>query len=224
MKRHILISALLLISFALQANNQLHTTYKRGTFTTVKTASVDADFNTCSKAIDDFIYEFQTDPELLFSWALKKTGQTHNGDGSDDVILVMNRVTYDPEAMKSTINADFIMPNGFSIRNKDLMSYVHDNRADNTREITVDFYYSGSLLKKGKGVFLLTKIDDTHTDIKLTIDIKFGWFFNIFITKKRYKDVMEWRIGQFIDNIKEESQWRFEGDPRQHVRKVKSER
>jgi hypothetical protein len=36
------------------------------------------------------------------------------------------------------------------------------------------------------------------------VKLKFGWFFNIFITKKRYKSIIEWRIKKFSENIKDE--------------------
>jgi len=208
MKRLVYILTLLISSITISASN-ISTTYSKGSFHTSKKVIAQADFNTCSRMIDDFIYQFQTNPAQLFTWALKNTGQTHKNDGSDDVVLIMNKVSYNPDSAKSIINADFRMSNGLTIRDKDLMSYVHDRTiSNNQRIINVDFYYSGSLLKKAEGIFQLLSIDDTQTQISIDINVRFGWFFNLFITQKRYRNVMEWRIGQFVDNLKEEAEQR----------------
>ena len=38
--------------------------------------------------------------------------------------------------------------------------------------------------------------------------VKFGWFFNIFITQNRFKLIMEWRLKRFIHNLKDEAERR----------------
>jgi len=51
--------------------------------------------------------------------------------------------------------------------------------------------------QKEKGVWFIL---ETHT--------KFGWFFNIFITQSRYKSIMEWRLKQYVQNLKNEAERR----------------
>ncbi len=205
-----LIIGLFICTFAFSGN--ITTTYDKGAFHTTKTAVINGDYTTCSRVTDRFILEFQTTPANLFTWAFKGLGQTHQGDGTDDVVLVMNSFRYNPDSAKSVVNVDFRMSNGLTIRDKDLMSYVHDNTyGDSLRIIIVDFYYSGSLLKKADGVFTLKRLNDKQTEITIDTNIRFGWFFNIFITQRRYRNVMEWRIDKFIDNLQEEaeSNWKL---------------
>lgn len=184
-------------------NDNITTTYHKGVFHTNKHIVANADFNKCSLIIDSLLHDFQTDPKHLFTWALKNTGQTHKKDGSDDVVMLINRMTYDPDSAKSMLNVDFVTSGGITFRNKNLLSYVHDTEDKGRRLITVDFYYSGSLLKKAYGEFILQELNPQQTYIDISIDIQFGWFFNLFVTQRRYRSVFEWRIGQFIENLKE---------------------
>ena len=205
MKRsYSLITSILICAFVYAG--EVKTTYSKGTFHTNKTVTIDADFNRCSMVIDSFITDFQTNPPRLFEWAFKGLGQTHRNDGSDDIVLKINSTYYNPDSAKSVINADFVMSNGFTIRNKDLMSYVHDYNQASTRRIEVEFYYSGMLLKRADGTFILTRLDTNHTQASISIDIRFGWFFNIFVTQRRHREVIEWRISRFVDNIKTEAE------------------
>ncbi len=205
MKKYLLLIQVLLLCFGVHADN-IKTTYSKGVFHSSKSEIINADFTTCSLVIDSFISDLQTNPDNLFSWAFKDLGQTHKEDGSDDIVMTINHVSYDAYSAKSVLNIDLAMSNGLVLRNRELKSYVHDNLSNSNRTIEVEFYYSGSLLKKAIGVFQLLSIDDKQTKIALDIDIRFGWFFNIFITQKRYRNVMEWRIEQFIDNLKAEAE------------------
>lgn len=42
----------------------------------------------------------------------------------------------------------------------------------------------------------------------MRIHIRFGWFFNIFITQKRYRDIVEWRMQGFMNNMRDEAERR----------------
>lgn len=192
--------------YCLAIANNVTTNYSKGTYHTSKSAVADADFNSCSRIIDDFIFQLQTNPEQLFTWAFKGLGQTHKDDGSDDIVMTINNVSYDADSAKSVLNVNLAMSNGLVLRNRELKSYVNDkNYGDSLRVIAVDFYYSGSLLKKADGTFRLLALNDRQTEIDLDINIRFGWFFNIFITQRRYRNVMEWRIDKFVENIVESS-------------------
>jgi hypothetical protein len=36
----------------------------------------------------------------------------------------------------------------------------------------------------------------------MDINIKYGWFFNIFINMKIYKNSVEWRVNRYMQNLK----------------------
>ena len=48
---------------------------------------------------------------------------------------------------------------------------------------------------------------DANTSVVcLHSDMSFSWLFNIFFTEKRYKNVLEWRLEQFLINVKNSSE------------------
>jgi len=63
-------------------------------------------------------------------------------------------------------------------------------------------------LKNGFGTITVVPQKDNEQLLVTNVRIKFGWFFNIFITKKRYKSIVEWRIKKFTENLKAECERR----------------
>lgn len=66
----------------------------------------------------------------------------------------------------------------------------------------MDILYSSSLLKKANGT-LLVKNDNGIVTLQFDCYVTFGWFFNIFVTNRRYRNLIEWRVKGMIDNFKE---------------------
>jgi len=64
------------------------------------------------------------------------------------------------------------------------------------------------LLKYALGTVTIVRQKNDELLFITNVSIKFGWFFNIFITKKRYKSIVEWRIKKFTENLKTECEQR----------------
>ena len=43
----------------------------------------------------------------------------------------------------------------------------------------------------------------------MRVNVTFNWFFNLFITQRRYADLIEWRITGFLNNMKQETERRL---------------
>lgn len=167
----------------------------------------------CSNAIanevvDDFISQFRGDPELLFEWALKGVGK-QNDKERDEVLLVLKRTTFDPETSIGVIVADIKVPGLRTFKDINIESRVTKNELpDGITEIVVDIFYSNALLKKAYGTYRIVPQSDGTQFFDLTINIKFGWFFDLFITKKRYCSIIEWRAKGFMENMRNEAERR----------------
>lgn len=190
--------------------DSLQTTYEKGLFTTYCTVEVAADKLAANDVIDDLISQFQGDPERLFDWAFKGLGQQKDGSEKDAVILVWNATSYDPQTGISILNVDAVVP-GFTVfRDIELKSKVEDRQLLNGwRRIRVDMFYSGSLLKESYGVFYVKQLAPDKMLYTIEINIRFGWFFNIFITQRRYKALAEFRVEKFMQNLRDETERRY---------------
>jgi len=79
-------------------------------------------------------------------------------------------------------------------------------------KVTANIIYSSLLLKYALGTVTIVQQKNHELLFITNVSIKFGWFFNIFITKRRYKSIVEWRIKKFTDNIKNECLKRIENE------------
>ena len=72
-----------------------------------------------------------------------------------------------------------------------------------TRNIRLDIDYSGSMLDKADAQFHITPLDSNLVRVRLEINLKLGWFINLFMTNRIWVNNVEWRIGVILDNLKE---------------------
>ena len=72
----------------------------------------------------------------------------------------------------------------------------------------MDLISSNGLVKKMNTTFLMIPKKEKGVWFILESHAQFGWFFNIFITQSRYKSIMEWRLKQYVHNLKNEAERR----------------
>ena len=75
--------------------------------------------------------------------------------------------------------------------------------------VDVDIFYSNAFLKKAYGTYHVVPLTDNKVLLCMNTYIKFGWFFDLFITNRRYKNLMEFRIIKFMNNMSNESEKRM---------------
>ena len=189
--------------------DSVNTTHKKGIFHTYCQMATTCDMNTAEEVVDDFISEFRGDPQLLFEWAMKGVGQQNDAD-KDAVILRLKETTFDAETSIGVIKTDVIVPGfttfeGVNIESRVLKQHLPSGEL----LVDVDIFYSNALLKKAYGTYHVIPLEDNKMLICMNTYVRFGWFFDLFITNRRYKNLAEFRIVKFMDNMSNECEKRW---------------
>ncbi len=177
------------------------TTYSQRTYHTEKTFPVEAATDSVNSVIDRFVYEMQTDPNQLFDWVFAGTGS--QGDTAKDAIqLVFYESEYIPEEKHGLLHVD-IKTNG-KVRFKDMIleTWATDSLRDNTRDLCIKMDVSSRLIDEANINFHVTPTSDNTSVVAFDSHIRFGWFFNLFISRRTYRNVIEWRFDLFLENLR----------------------
>ena len=59
----------------------------------------------------------------------------------------------------------------------------------------------GTLIKEAYGTFHVLPTGENSARIGMDVNVKFGWFFRIFITRKVYSETIDWRLARFVTNL-----------------------
>ena len=194
--------------------------YANKTYTTVCAVPVDAPAEVSDTIFARFVKDFQSSPDALFDWALYGTG-AQDDEEKNAFLLEYKETVYDPEDNYGRITVDVIIPGltrikdivlaGTVIDEKDSIVYNPQLCVDSlnmsnipnwNRHFYIDVMYSGNLLERGFGNIYIIPIDSTHSAFLMDMNLKYGWFFKIFITMKVYRNSVEWRINRYMNNLK----------------------
>lgn len=205
--------------------------YANKTYSTVCAVPVDAPVEVSDSIFVRFIHDFQTSPDALFDWALYGTG-TQDDQEKNAFLLEYKETVYIPEENYGRIKTDIIIP-GFT-RIKDIvldgvvldesrpLVYNPDLIVDSigmhniphwTRHFDIDVTYSGKLLEHGYGNLFIIPVDETHSAFMMDINLKYGWFFNLFINMKVYRNSVEWRVNRYMNNLKRVAEELYAEEP-----------
>ena len=186
----------------------LQTVYKDGTFTTTATVDVDCHAKVAVGTVNDFSAQFVGDPNQLFEWALKGVGKSDD-DNHNEVLLVLKEASYDKVSGMSRLIIDVQVPGVMNLSDQVVESKITEIVGYNgVYNVYVDILYSNALLKKANGMFFVKPISENKTELSVKFKVRFGWFFNIFITQRRYRNLFEWRCDGFMLNMKNEMERR----------------
>ncbi len=197
------------------------TIFSNKMYSTVCAVRVDAPAEVSDTIFARFVSDFQSSPDALFDWAFYGVGTQDNQERNAFLLDYKNTV-YIPEKNYGNITLDVIVPGFIRIKNIFLEADVIDERDSirYTPNLCIDSLtmqnipdfnrhfdirvtsYSGKLLEKGFGNIYILPIDSTHSAFLMDINIKYGWFFNMFINMKSYKNSVEWRVNKYMQNLK----------------------
>ena len=178
------------------------TTYSHGEYTTTCERKVDVSQDRMNEVVNMFFNDMQTDINGLFKWAFKGT-ENDKKDSTRNTIQIKYKESYaEPERHYGKQVIDVIVPHFKTFKDISIeSSYTDTTLEDRMRAIHLTIDYSGSLLKDASADFNTIPITDNSSYAQLTIRIKFGFFFNLFISRKMYINVIEWRINQMFENL-----------------------
>ena len=194
--------------------------YANKMYTTICAVPVDAPAEVSDTIFARFVKDFQASPDALFEWALYGTGAQDDQE-KNAFLLEYKETVYHPEDNYGRIKADVIIPGLTRIKDIVLEGKVLDehkpivynhglcvdtlnmsNIPNGNRHFDIDVRYSGKLLEHGFGNLFIIPVDSTRSVFLMDMNLKYGWFFNIFITMRVYKNSVEWRVNRYMNNLK----------------------
>lgn len=202
----IVLASTFISSFASPVDS-VKTYYKDGHFITYCKVWVNTPRAVLNEVIDDYVEQSKYDLDQLFEWALKDMKLRTE----EDKLIVFNFKTakYDAENDLIKCVGDVKMPGIISfpdihVNSRMTKSYLKNG---NTR-VRIEVMYSDAFLKETHGVFYAIPEKEKGNWITLETKVKFGWFFNVFITQPLFRSIMEWRFHQMMINIRDEAESR----------------
>jgi len=189
------------------SKDSIETVYKDGEFksryqTKVRTTEIIA-----NEVASDLLKDFHETPLNLFNWALKDLGLQEKK--KNEVIFNLKSSTTDLKTGITHGEFDIVVPYFTTFNDVKVDAIVSKTQYVNGQmKVTANIIYSSLLLKHALGVLTIVPKKNNELLLITNVSIKFGWFFNIFITRKRYKSIVEWRIKKFTENLKYECEHR----------------
>ncbi|MDO4190399.1 MAG: hypothetical protein Q4D14_01755 [Bacteroidales bacterium] len=181
----------------------LFTNYSKGTYHTCAVRYVDAQMAPTDSLVDLLIYQFRNDIEPIFDWAFKGLGNSQSDKERREVQLYFRRFAFDEKTSVGTFWADIVVPGVKTFKDVEVKSRILKNVVpDKQITTTMEIFYSNSILKDAHGTLRIVKVDN-QLAVRIDTFVTFGWFFNIFITQRRYRNLLEWRVAGFVDNLSE---------------------
>lgn len=177
--------------------------------------------------ISRFCYEFQADPDRLFSWAYLNTGSESPSDepkpelteeekqrleeekkkneskeGKDALRLVYKDRTYDPETYTGDVAIDIYVLGSRMFKDNHLGTiYGATMLTDHSEIQQLNATYSGSILEGGQILFRLDSIGPNQTEVHYDFNLTFGRFLATFISDKTWNNVAAWRFNNILGNL-----------------------
>jgi hypothetical protein len=184
----------------------ISTVYKDGEFVTQYTIKTKYLPKVTAEVADYLVNDFHTKPGNLFNWALKDLGLQNKGN---ELIIVFRDSDHDIKTGITHGKFDVVVPNLTTFSNIKVDAIVAKTKYSNgITKVNANIVYSSLLLKNALGTLSIVPQKNNEQLLVTNVTIQFGWFFNLFITQKRYKSIVEWRIKKFAENIKAECERR----------------
>ena len=207
MKKHSILFLLLLTfiqPLVASPVDSISTVYKDGEFITFCQVKVDSPDSICRTVTGDFNHQMRYDLNGLFGWALK--GLNLRKEKNELMVFYFKSTTYNKETQVIRGIGDVIVPGIITFPNIIIDSKLTDRKYTNGKStVDIDLLYSDGFLKKMYGTFTVMPQKRNASVFTLETHIRFGWFFNIFITQKRFRQIMEWRLKRFVHNLRDEA-------------------
>jgi hypothetical protein len=179
--------------------DSISSVYKAGKFETRFQDKTKVCNEIALEVADYLVTDFHNSPGHLFTWALKGLGLQNK---NNELIIVIKSSQHDPKTGITHGVFDIVIPGITTFSNIKVDAIVSKTKyTSGVVKVTANIIYSSLLLKNAIGTLLLIPQKNDDLVLITNVNINFGWFFNFFITQKRYKSIVEWRIKKFNENI-----------------------
>ena len=188
-------------------DDSIQTVYEDKEFKTQYTTRLKISSKVASETADYLVSDFHNAPDNLFNWALK--GMNMRMEKKEIIMFNFKSTSFNKETLVLRSTGDIIVPGIITVPNVYVdckLWSTQENKVNNT--VNMNMVKSNGFVKNLSNAFVVRQIKGKGNYFELITDVRFGWFFNIFITKKQYKASMEWRLQRFIHNLRDEAERR----------------
>ncbi len=187
--------------------DSISTVYKNGEFVTYCQVFVKASESVSDSVTNDFDFQMRTNLNGLFSWALK--GMNLRKEQDELMMFYFKSTSFTNETNILSAVGDVIVPGLITIPDIYVDSRLTSKKFTNGRNLVyIDLISANGFMKKMNNTFSVIPHKNQGVWYTLESHVRFGWFFDIFITQKRFKSIMEWRLKKFVHNLKDEAERR----------------
>lgn len=196
------------------------TTYQNHVYRTQCSVDVNAPASSSDIVIDQLVYDFQYDFEHLFKWAFLNLGK-QNDDDRDALLLSSKSITYIPEEEYGKIVLDVIIPHLTTFRDVTVEGIIADHKQQSdyapdcvsdgltmekiptwTRHMYIEAHKTGIVFKKAYGNIYVIPVSETKSVWYIDINFHFSWLLRTFMTRRIYRNTIQWRVEQYLNNLK----------------------
>jgi len=196
----LLLAVLSIVGLFAAANDSISTVYKDGVFISQYRCKVNVSEKVIDEVTNDLVSDFHSSSSNLFNWALKDLGLQNEGN---ELIIILKSSNHDVKTGITHGLFDIEVPYFKTFSDIKVDAIVSKTKNSNgVTKVSANIIYSSLLLKNGLAILYAIPQKNNELIFFTNVTIRFGWFFNIFITKRRYKSIVEWRIKQFTENMR----------------------
>lgn len=176
-----------------------NTTYKKGVFTTMVNCTIESTQKNVNQVVNDFISQYKTNLNALFSWALKDVKLK----GEQDNFIEFNIKSHSPENQVIIGKMD-ISVKLLGKKYKDVGYKVKIEKVKETQDVTEISYFlydCEEVIEQAKAVFTITRLDTNSYELKLVAQTQLKKFYNTVMSQKMFRENIEWRFRKFVENM-----------------------
>jgi hypothetical protein len=197
------------MAISLQASpvDSISTIYKNGEFVTYSQVLVNSSDSISDTVMKDFDYQMRYKLDALFGWALK--GMNLRKEKNELMMFYFKSTSFNKTTNVLRGVGDVIVPGIITIPDIIVDSRLTSKKFVNGKNtVYIDLLSANGFMKKMNCSFSVVPRKEKGVWYTLETQIKFGWFFDFFITQNKFKSIMEWRLKRFVHNLKDEAERR----------------
>ncbi|MDR2824449.1 MAG: hypothetical protein LBB41_04540 [Prevotellaceae bacterium] len=175
------------------------TTYAKGVFTTTVSCTFESNQQQVDQTINNFVSQYKGNLNALFPWALK--GLKLQGEKDDFIEFNVKTHTLEKQIVVGKMDiAVKLLGKKFT----DVGYKVKIEKTKSSDDVAVISYYlydCEEVIQSAKATFTVTKLNSTTCECKLVASTTLVKFYNMVMTKKMFRENLEWRFQKFTENM-----------------------
>lgn len=190
------------------------TTYHQGVYQTIGEVELNCSPIEANAVMDSIIADFENNPHHVWAWMFYGTGEQKD-ERKQGFVIHYDSVRYDAPAETLYVDLTLFSPRG-KASNLHAEPTLSDSRRVNgiapighdgvgyqsERSIFFGVQKFRNLIKYCDATLTLIPSDNGTQRLQVVTHCKFDWFFNLFISRKMYRNTVEWRVEQFLENLR----------------------